>query len=161
MKNPNTTFDQLKALRLVCKVFNEIIAPRVLPSLVLFKYNHSRKYSSRRHIAGSLRQHLALSSSRQRSDLSATVRLTIQGWNWTYDHPFTSYKSVPNIGRLIATNLVLSGIYFFKFLVGPHTLPISIFHGVLRLCGRVCLSQTPRLNLPNIRCVVYVFCRDL
>jgi hypothetical protein len=160
MKDPNTTFDQLKALRLVCKEFNEIIAPRVLPSLILFKYDFRRKYSCHRHIVDNLRQHLALSS-RQRSDLRATVRLTIRGWDWIYDHPFSSYKSVPHAGRLITSNLLLAGYYFLKFLLGPQTLPIFIYHGVLRLCGRVCLSQTSRLNLPNIRCVVYVSCRDL
>lgn len=161
MKDPNTNFDQLKSLRLVCKEFNEIIAPRVLPSLILFKYDYRRKYSRRRHIVDSLRQHLALSSSRQRGDLRATVRLTIDGWNWIYDHPFSSYKSVPHTGRLIATNLLLACVYFLRFLFGPQTLPISIYHGVLRLCGRVCLSQTSRFNLPNIRCVVYVSCCDL
>lgn len=161
MKDPNTTFDQLKALRLVCKEFNEIIAPRVLPYLILFTYDYRRKYSYHRHMVDNLRQHLALSSSRQHSDLRATVRLTIDGWDWIYDYPFSSYKSVPHTGRLIKTNLLLACAYFLKFLLGPQILPIYMYHGVLRLCGRVCLSQISRLNLPSIRCVVYVSCRDL
>ncbi|KAF8346544.1 hypothetical protein F5887DRAFT_959632 [Amanita rubescens] len=145
--DPSTTFDELKALRLVCKLFNQIIAPRVLFCLAMFNYRYT--------ILDNIRQFRALSSSRQRGDLHTARKLTIHGWEWNYRGPFVSYRSLPHIGLLIWANIMVSGYHCFNFLSKPKILPMSIYNGTLQIYGRFCLSRTPRLNLPNIRSVVW------
>jgi len=148
MNDPRTIFDELKALRLVCKLFNEIIAPRVLLCLAMFKYPYT--------ILGNIRQFRALSSPSQRSDLHTARKLTIHTWEWNYNGPFVSYRSQPHICRFIRANIMVSGYHCLNFLFKPKNLPMSIYDGTLQMYGRFCLSHTPRLNLPNIRSVVYV-----
>lgn len=148
MDHPLTTFDELKSLRLVCTLFNEIIAPRVLVCLAMFKYPYT--------ILGNIRQFQTLSSSRLCSDLQTARKLRIHGWDWNYHGPFVSYRSLPHIGLLIWANIVVSGYHCLRFLFKPKILPMSIYDGSLQIYGRICLSHTRRLNLPNIHSVVYV-----
>ncbi len=76
MRDPSTTFDQLKSLRLVCKGSNHVAAPRVLSCVRLFG-NGDNPVSN-------IRQLHAIVSSNLNGHLYVTNTLVLD-WKWKYN----------------------------------------------------------------------------
>ncbi|KAK2464942.1 hypothetical protein APHAL10511_003018, partial [Amanita phalloides] len=147
MRNPLTTFDQLKELRLVCKTFNAIIAPKVLL--------HIRPFDGR-HVWRNIRYLHTLLSIRRNSDLRVAEKLILRDWIWIYGPPyFISYRRLSKFREFVSANSSSILYYLLRFLFRPQVLPNGIRDGTLRVYARLRLPITPRFNLPNIRCVMW------
>ena len=152
LRHPDTTFDQFKALRLVCKTFDEITTPRVLSCICLFVHGDN--------VLANLRQLQSLVHPKPNGRLHLTDGLVIKNWKWIYgESHFMSFRDMRNTGLwvpgIILNSTVLPFIYFLGILFTPQFLPVGIFNTAVRLRARHRLSQTARLDmLPNVRSVV-------
>ncbi|KAK2464941.1 hypothetical protein APHAL10511_003017 [Amanita phalloides] len=157
IRDPYTTFDQLKSLRLVSRSFNDVVAPKVLSCIRLFRHGDSA--------LPSMRQLQALTSSNSNNHLYMTDTLLLGNWKWIYgDKLFVSFREMRNTGLwvpgIIVNSTLLPFIYFLGFLFMPHLLPLTVFNSAVRLRARHRLSHTSSLNMPNIRRVEWTAERD-
>ena len=159
MKDPCTTFDQLKSLRLVCRSFNHVIAPRVLSCVRLFGNNP----------VSNIRRLHAMFSSNSNRHLHLTNTLVLS-WKWRYEHfsVFVSFRTMRILNRwvygMIWNSTIAPFVYLYVVLFLPRFLPLRACDLVARLHARYHLSQASvRNTMPNIRRVMWVSqleCRD-
>ncbi|KAK2462662.1 hypothetical protein APHAL10511_005395 [Amanita phalloides] len=150
MKDPDTTCDSLKALRLVCRQLNEIIAPRILSCLGLFRRGSNT--------LSNLLQLETLLAPNLNDCMSAVETLAIHEWKWIYGtNPFVSYRDLPIPSLLVPINTLVILYCAIKCLIVPQTIPHVAYKTILRLFARLRLSSPfkPGFNLPNIRRVIW------
>ncbi|KAF8332888.1 hypothetical protein F5887DRAFT_39253 [Amanita rubescens] len=152
-RNPDTTFEHLKSLRLVCRSFDQAARRRVLSRVRLFG-NVDNPMSNM------LQLHSILSSN-SNGHLDATTTLVMGDWKWRYSKQlFMSFKHMrirgvsKVIGILWNSTFVLLW-YLFMILCAPHLVVLFIHDSVARLCTRYCLSHAPVLNMPCVRRVIW------
>ena len=152
MRDPCTTFDQLKSLRLVCRSFNHVVARRVLSCIRLFG-------SADNPVSNIHRLH-AMFSSNQIGHLHLTKTLVLS-WKWRYEYlsVFKSFRTMRISNEWVcgmAWNSTLAPlVYLLVALFVPRFLPLSACDFVARLHARYRLSQASVLNtMPNVRRVM-------
>ncbi|KAK2464623.1 hypothetical protein APHAL10511_003316 [Amanita phalloides] len=145
MRDPDTTFKQLKTLRLVCKALDDITAPKVLANIRLFKNDLNVPYN--------FSQLRTLLSTKKSRHLRTTKTLRIEQWAWLNGSYFTPYVKLPNVRQLVVQNILLALLYPVYGLAHPHYLHQRVYNHCLRRRTKQLLTRTPRINLPNVRCV--------
>ncbi|KAK2462661.1 hypothetical protein APHAL10511_005394 [Amanita phalloides] len=149
LKDPNTNFDELKVLRLVCRKFNAVVVPFVLSCICPFR--------DETDLLGNLCQLGALLSPKPRQHLYVTETLVLKEWIWIYGvNRHFSYRDLP-IGSFVLLNSLLALLLLVSL---PYTLPLVTFKTGIRLNARFLLSGDSRINLPNIRRVVWTVYRQ-
>src|ERR1700760_2770336 len=116
MRDLDTTFDQIKALRLVCKSLDAVCLPRVLRYFRLFSRDEEDVLENFRHFNDVLS-----------SNLSHTSELLIPNWEWIRrDKNFIAFRDMPGPGGAMAVillnTLVAPFVHLFNFVVPPHIL---------------------------------------
>src|ERR1700759_4999018 len=96
MRDLDTTFDQIKALRLVCKSLDAVCLPRVLGYFSLFGQVEEDVLENFRHFNDVLS-----------SNLSHTSELLIPNWEWIHnDENFLAFRDFPEPGGAMIVILV-------------------------------------------------------
>jgi hypothetical protein len=126
MQDPDTTFNHIKALRLVCKSLDVVCLPRVLKFLFLFGPDDEDVLGNFRHFNDVLS-----------SNLSYTRTLVIPNWMWIHGYErFIAVRKLPGLGGAIGVilfnTLVASSMLFYRFVISPKILPVGIFHASIR-----------------------------
>jgi len=153
VRDPSTTFDQLKSLRLVCRGFNHVAAPRVLSCVRLFG-NGDNPVSN-------IRQLHAIVSSNLNGHLYATNTLVL-GWKWKYEHltVFKSFRTMRNSDKwvrgMIWNSTLAPLAYLLVILFVPCFLPLNICDLVVRLHARYRLPRALVLCMSNVKRVMCV-----
>src|SRR6266478_546784 len=146
MQDPDTTFDQMKALRLVCRSLDAICFRRVLASIRLFGRDTEDVRGNFHHLNG------VLSCNR----LSSASTLVIPNWRWIYgEESFISFRAWPGPGGATAIILfntfVAPFAHLFRFIVSPKILPVGVFHSSIRLRAKFRLAFRNEIGFSNIR----------
>ncbi len=149
MRDPYTTFDQLKPLRLVCRSFNHVVARRVLSCVRLF--------GSRDNPVSNIRQLHAILSSNLNGHLHVANTLVL-GWKWRYKY-LSVFKPSMRISNqwvygMIWNSTLAPLVYLLVVLFVPRFLPSSACDSVARLHARYRLLWASVLNMPNVRRVM-------
>jgi len=151
MRDPYTTFDQLKPLRLVCRSFNHVVARRVLSCVRLF--------GSRDNPVSNIRQLHAILSSNLNGHLHLANTLVL-GWKWRYEYlsVFKSFRTMRISNQwvcgMIWNSTLAPLVYLLVALFVPRFLPLSACDSVARLHARYRLLWASVLNMPNVRRVM-------
>ena len=151
MRDSCTTFDQLKSLRLVCRGFDHVVAPRILSCARLFG-NGDNPVSNIRHLH-------AILSSNLNGHLYATNTLLL-GWKWRYEHlrMFKSFRTMRNSNQWVSGmvwNSTLAPLaYLLVVLFFPRFLPLNICNLIVRLHVAYRLPQASVFSMPNVRRVM-------
>ena len=132
IRDPYTTFDQLKSLRLICRSFNHVASPRVLSCVSLL----GRRGDTMDDILDNMRQLCAIISSDLHGHLHVTHTLVACGWHLTFQ--------ALQVGDAMS-------IHLLAFLYLPKILPMYIY---CRLRTRYRLSGASAFNIPNVQRVV-------
>lgn len=98
-------------------------------------------FSRRDSSAVNIRQLQAILSSDLHEHLHATRMLVVNGWGWLIQ--------TLHVGQLEILNPLL-----LLILCLPRILPLCIYHYVVSLRTRYCLSRASTFNMPNIHRVV-------
>jgi hypothetical protein len=146
----DTSFDEFKALRLVCRRFNGIVKPRV--------YSSHIKLFDDEHLSSNMDQLLTLLSSKPNEQLHATTTLFIGNRDWLD----RKGVSIPfrEVAPVIA-NLFDGSTAIVHYLASPITEPRNLLQRVvttaLRVFARLRLYlPVSQFKLPNVSRVVYV-----
>ena len=151
MRDHDTTFDQLKSLRLVCRSFNYATAPRVLHCIRLFGLGECPM--------SNMRQFQAIVSPDPNGNLYVTKTLLMGNWKWEYDacRLFDSLKEMRNDGMWVSEIILYYVLLCLLMIIfEPHTVrfKLCIYDSVSSLCTRYHFSRASVLNMPNVRRVV-------
>ncbi|KAF8343395.1 hypothetical protein F5887DRAFT_973734 [Amanita rubescens] len=140
-----TTFDEIKALRLVCRRFDAIVKPRVYSSRIKAFHPFDEDLLSNVH------QLLTLLSSKPNEQLNVTTALFIRT---CITIPF---REVPLIGYILLNAASIVFFYFVTPIMHPRIVPTILFNAALRTFAklRLYVPCTPKFNLPNVSCVVW------
>jgi hypothetical protein len=154
MQDPDTTFDDLKALRLVCRSLDAICSRRVLTSIRLFGCDVEDVPGNFRHLNGVLSCNRLLPAS----------TLVIPDWPWIYPQrwrffrlgdtilPFTELRGTGGMIALILINTFLVPIYHsYRIIRSPKILPVGVFHWFIRLRAQSGFAFANKIALSNIR----------
>ncbi|KAM6495310.1 hypothetical protein JOM56_009933 [Amanita muscaria] len=158
-RDPDTTFDQLKALRLVSRTFDVLCSRKCMSCIRLFRHGNSP--------LNNLRQLQGLLPSKHKShhmDLPTT--LIIENWRWVYGNNFfLSFREMRDgkswVPGIIFNSTFLPLVYLLRFLLAPQVLPVGVFNSIMRFRARRRLSHATTLDLPNIRRVEWLAERDV
>ncbi|KAF8344983.1 hypothetical protein F5887DRAFT_1074901 [Amanita rubescens] len=143
-----TTFEEIKALRLVCRRFNAIVAPRVYSHIDAFKFNYD-------DVVANMRQLLTLLSSKPSEQLHATTTLTISDLTWVdQTSPLIPFSELPFL-NLLVNPVIAVNYYLIRPILFPQVVPTAILHSALCNYARLKLYITPRFNLPNVTHVIW------
>ncbi|KAF8344982.1 hypothetical protein F5887DRAFT_968837, partial [Amanita rubescens] len=135
---------------LVCRTFNAIVAPYALSCICLFR--------DEKDLLGNLRQLRTLLSSKPTQHLCMADTLVLKEWIWIYGVNPYFYHDLPTIGSFVLLNSLVALLFLVSL---PYTLPVAVFKTSVRLHARFRLSGKFKINLPNIRRVVWtVFKQD-
>ena len=153
MRDPNTTFDQLKSLRLVCKSFNYAAAPRVLHCVRLFGLGERSDSES----MSSMRQLKAIVSPDLNGHLHETKTLVMANWKWTcrlfLPLRETRYSGV-RVSVFIFNSTVVPLMCLLTAIFAPHSVHSYIRDSVVHLRTRHRFLRASLLGMPNVRRVV-------
>ncbi|KAM6495309.1 hypothetical protein JOM56_009932 [Amanita muscaria] len=148
-RDPDTTFDQLKDLRLVSQTFDVLCSRKCMSCIRLFRRGDN--------LLANLRQlHGLLPSKHKSHHIDYPKTLIIENWRWVYGNKhFLSFREMRNSGQwvpgIILNSTLFPFIYFLEFLFTPQVLPVRVFNSVVRFKARRRLSHTNTLDMPNIR----------
>ncbi len=146
IRDPYTTFDQLKSLRLVCRIFSDVAGRRVLSRVRLFRRVEDSGY----------RPPLSIISSELNRDLHEANTLVVD-WN-TYVSIFIPFQVMRNSNKWvlpIICNLTLAPLtYLLTFILRPHALPLCISNSINLLRSKYRLSRASVSNMPNVHRVM-------
>ncbi|KAF8637266.1 hypothetical protein AX17_002946 [Amanita inopinata Kibby_2008] len=149
LQDPETTFEDFRTLRLVCKAFDALYAPIVLSAIQLFK---NATLSS-----GLMQIHDLMVGSDSLEHSAKTI--TIAGWRWIYGSPsFISVRQMRMPGWLlpgICLNVtVLPICYVLRCVFRADEIPRRFINMINRARARRCVSRLPdKVKFPNVRCV--------
>ena len=146
MQDPDTTFDQLKALRLVCRSLDAICSRRVLTSIRLFG-------NGSRYVLENFHQFNGVMSCKR---LSSATTLVIPNWRWIHgDENFLSFRASPGPGGvttvILLNTFVVPFIHLYRFILSPSILPVGVFHSAIRLGAKLRLAFRNEIGFSNIR----------
>jgi len=146
MQDPDTTFEQMKALWLVCRSLNVVCFRRVLTSIRLFGCDTEDVWGNFHHLNG------VLSCNR----LSSASTLVIPNWRWIHgDENFLSFRVLPGPGGatiiILSNTFILPFIHLYQFIVSPKILPVGVFHSSIRLRAKFRLAFGNKIGFSNIR----------
>ena len=149
MRDPDTTFDQLKSLRLVCKSFDWATAPRVLYCVRLFGLSEMPM--------SNIRQLQTIVSPDLESHLCMTKTLVIGNWNWS-PRLFEPLRKTRNSGvrvpAIVFNSAVIPLLCLLTIIFAPHLVHFYICNSVVHLRTKCRFSRASVLNMPNVRRVV-------
>jgi hypothetical protein len=149
MMDPDTTFDQLKSLRLVCRSFNHAAAPRVLHCVRLFGLGECPM--------ANMCQLQDIVSPDLNGNLYVTKTLVISNWTWGYDtcRLCLLFREMRNWGKsvsgIILNFTVVPLACFLMIIFELHMVRLCIYDSVSRLRTRYHFSRALVLNMPNVR----------
>ncbi|KAF8340234.1 hypothetical protein F5887DRAFT_1077028 [Amanita rubescens] len=152
-RDPDTSFSDLKSLRLVCKKFDKDVRHRVLRCVRLFG-NVDNPMSN-------MLQLKAIISSDLNGRLDATTTLLVGGWKWRHAAgewrlPMLLYYICDiGIGGLIYLAALLSLQSLYTMLFKPHSVVLGIHDIIARSRTKHRLSHASAHNLPNVRRVIW------
>lgn len=145
IRDPYTTFNQLKSLRLVCRIFSDVVGRRVLSCVRLFRRVEDSEY----------RPPLSIISELNR-DLHEANTLVVD-WN-TYFSIFIPIQEMRNSNKWVVPiicNLTLAPLtYLLTFICCPRALPFCIYHSINLLRSKHRLSRASVSNTPNVHRVM-------
>ena|SRR6266478_235371 len=147
MQDPDTTFDQMKALRLVCRSLDAICFRRVLTSIRLFGRDVEDVPGNFHHLNGVLSCNRLLPAS----------TLVIPDWHWIYPRGkyFLTFHELPGARGamlVILLNTFLGPIYhFYRFVRSPKILPVGVFHFFIRLGAQFRFAFANDIEFSNVR----------
>jgi hypothetical protein len=147
MQDPDITFDQTKALRLVCKSLDAVCSQRVLISIRLFGSDAKDVSGNFRHLKSVLSCNRLLSAS----------TLVIPNWQWIHgDEIFMTFRDSPGPGGaatvILVNAFVMPFLAFLLCIVAPKTLPLGVFHSSIRLRAKTLLAfRNEEIGISNIR----------
>ncbi|KAF8331532.1 hypothetical protein F5887DRAFT_1286896, partial [Amanita rubescens] len=151
IKDLRTSFDDIKALRLVCKRFNAIVKPKVYTSHIkAFQFENFFDED----VLSNVRQLQTLLSSRPNEQLNLATTLFIGKWDWLCGtRNFVAFREVHPIDYIFM-NAALTGLYVLLSIMSPR---LVVFCAPLRTFAKLRLRVPCALkfNLPNISCVVW------
>jgi hypothetical protein len=150
MRDPDTTFDQLKSLRLVCRSFNYAAAPRVLHCVWLCGLGKCQV--SNRHQLQAIQVSPDLNG-----NLYMTKTLIMGNWKWALKL-FAPLRETRNSGvwvsAIIFNSTVIPLMCLLMIIFAPHLVHLYIYNSVIHLRTRHRFSRASVLNMPNVRRVV-------
>ncbi|KAF8314650.1 hypothetical protein F5887DRAFT_1231708 [Amanita rubescens] len=157
VKDLRTNFDDIKALRLVCKRFNAIVKPKVYSSHIkAFQFQNFFD----ENVLSNVRQLLTLLSSQPNEQLNLATTLFIGKWDWLCGtRNFIAFREVHPIDYIFI-NAALASLYVLLSIMSPR---LVMFCAPLRTFAKLRLRVpcTLKFNLPNVSCVVWdVWLRD-
>ena len=142
MRDPDTTFDQLKALRLICRSFDQLCSARVLACIRLFGYDDGAVLENSRHLESII--------SSKRYNLP-TYTLVIPKWRWIYGEKFY-VPGTSIIPRGTLSKIFLLSIFnLYRCFVQPSAVLIDISTVLARLEARRRLNHTEEIGFSSIR----------
>ncbi|KAF8338389.1 hypothetical protein F5887DRAFT_517606 [Amanita rubescens] len=145
IRDPYTTFDQLKSLRLVCRIFSDVAGRRVLSRVRLFRLleNPLMKFPPP----------LSIISLELNCDLYETSTL-VADWRNVDASMFISFRQMRNSNEwvfpIICNFTLVPLIYLLRFIFCPGTLPLCIYSSINRLRSKYRLSRASVFNTPNV-----------
>ncbi|KAK2460400.1 hypothetical protein APHAL10511_007565 [Amanita phalloides] len=149
--DPETTLQEFKNLRLVCKPFDTIFAPIVLSSIHVFYPSHRGKVLARCH---QLRALTAISN-----EFSCVKTLTLHSWDWVFQtyarlEPNSDYKTQV---KAILWNYILvpAGYILWTLYIDPSVLPRQAHKFWARRRAKHYIKHIDRVSfhLPHVQCV--------
>ncbi|KAF8332889.1 hypothetical protein F5887DRAFT_39312 [Amanita rubescens] len=153
-RNPDTTFEQMKSLRLVCRSFDQAARRRVMSRVRLFGNGDNP-------MSNMLQLHSILSSNLN-GHLDATTTLVMGDWKWRYGELqlFVSFREMrdfayPKVPGILSNSTIVPLAYLFVMLCAPHLFVLGIHDLVALLCTRYRLSHPSVLNMPRVRRVIW------
>jgi hypothetical protein len=149
MQDPDTTFDQLKALRLVCRSFDQLCSPRVLACIRLFGYDSNAVLANSRHLK-------SVTSSKQHN--LPIYTLVIPNWRWIHFHEgrlWVSFRRMREermvLGGILWNTLFVPIFHLLRCLVEPTAVLADIFNVFVRLEVKLRLNYTKEIGFSSIR----------
>jgi hypothetical protein len=155
MRDPDTTFDQLKSLRLVCRSFNYAAAPRVLHCVWLFGLRECSMFNT-----GQLQ---AIVPPDLNGNLYVTKTLIMGNWRWPCTRLFFPIREAHNSGvcvyAIIVNSTVVPLLCLLTIIFAPHLVRLYIYDCVAHLrtrhrFSRASVLKNLQVNMPNVRRVV-------
>ncbi|KAF8334571.1 ankyrin repeat-containing domain protein [Amanita rubescens] len=153
IKDLRTTFDEIKALRLVCRRFDAIVKPRVYSSRI-------KPFGSRESWPN-VRQLLTLLSSKPNEQLNVTTTLFIRSWFWLSNggSVIVPFREVHFIDYIFLNAASLIYIYIVIPIMFPGALSRRALNEALCTFAKLRLyvpwPRKLKFNLPNLSCIVW------
>ncbi|KAF8329609.1 hypothetical protein F5887DRAFT_1004422 [Amanita rubescens] len=145
IKDLGTSFNDSKALRLVCKRFDAIVKPRVYSSYIKPFYDEDP--------LSNVRQLLTLLSSKPNEQLNSTTTLFVGRWEWLCEtRRFIPFREIHLI-NYIFRNAAIAILYFIPPIIS-RTMVLGVPLRTFALL-RLYVPRTLKFNLPNVSCVVW------
>jgi hypothetical protein len=146
IRDPYTTFDQLKSLRLVCRIFSDVAGRRVLSRVRLFRRVEDPWME--------FLPPLSVISLELNCDLYETSTL-VADWRNTNRSMFMSFREMRKSNKwvlpIIENFTLVPFVYLLRFIFCPDTLPLCIYSSINRLRSKYRLSRASVFNTPNVR----------
>ncbi|KAF8330658.1 hypothetical protein F5887DRAFT_1162863 [Amanita rubescens] len=152
IKDLHTNFDDIKALRLVCKRFNAIVKPKVYTTSHIKAFQFQNPFDE--EVLSNVRQLLTLLSSQPNEQLNSATTLFIGKWDWLCGtRNFVPFREAHLIDYIFM-NAALTGLYVLLSIMSPR---LVVFCAPLRTFAKLRLRVpcTLKFNLPNLSCVVW------
>ncbi len=156
MRDLGTTFNEIKALCLVCRRFDAIVKPRVSSYISAFQ-----SFRNDPDLLSNVRQLLTLFSSIQNEQLNMTTTVCIRSWYWLNGARVTiPFRDLPIIQYIFLNARMLVVFSLILPIMHPRILPKRVLRFGLRTFAKLRLYVPCKLkfNLPNVSCVMCVVC---